>query len=91
MGTNRSNFRDIISSKDSLRLFTAVHICGMEKVMPIIITQTEKITEKNGITRIVCPECGEKVKGVGLEKNSKIEGLVFRCKRCGTYHSVTTK
>ena len=34
------------------------------------------------ITKIVCPECGERVRGVGLLKNSKIEGLTFRCKRC---------
>lgn len=59
--------------------------------MPISITPFERKTEKNEITKIVCPECGEKLKGVVLLKDSKIEGLAFRCKKCGTYLTVKTE
>ena len=48
-------------------------------------------TERQEITKIVCPDCGEKVKGVGLLKKSKIEGLAFRCRRCGAYKTVKTE
>ena len=34
------------------------------------------------VTRIVCPVCREKVKGVGLTKGSEVKGLTFRCRRC---------
>jgi len=59
--------------------------------MSILITESPKKNGKNEITRIVCPDCGEKLRGVGLEKDSKIQGLVFRCKRCGAYKCVTTE
>ena len=55
--------------------------------MAITITPTED----HEITRLVCPECGAKVKDVALQKNSKIDGLTFRCKRCGRYFSVKTE
>lgn len=55
--------------------------------MPIIITPTER----QEITKIVCPDCKEKVKGVGLLKDSKIDGLTFRCRKCGAYKTVKTQ
>ena len=55
--------------------------------MPMMISPAEK-TE---VSKIVCPSCGERVKNVGLLKTSRVEGLVFRCSRCGAYHKVTTK
>ena len=55
--------------------------------MSIIISSTEK----QQITKIVCPECKEKVKSVGLLKESKIEGLTFRCRKCGAYKTVKTE
>lgn len=55
--------------------------------MPISITPTNK----KDITKIICPDCGERVRGVGLEKDSKIDGLVFRCRRCGTYKVVKSE
>lgn len=47
--------------------------------------------EKAEITKIVCPDCNERVNSVGLLKTSKIEGLTFRCKRCGKIWKVTTE
>lgn len=44
--------------------------------MPILI----KRTDRKDYTKIVCPDCGERVKGVGLLKDSKIDGLTFKCK-----------
>ena len=58
--------------------------------MSILIVSSEKKPEKSGFTKIVCPDCGEKVRGIGLEKDSKVEGLVFRCKKCGAYKAVKT-
>jgi uncharacterized Zn finger protein len=55
--------------------------------MPLIITPTDR----TDITRIVCPECKEKVHLVGLLKGSKIDGLTFRCKRCGRFWSVKSE
>ncbi len=45
-------------------------------------------TEEKPITRLVCPKCREKVPRIGLTKDSKIEGLTFKCKRCGTFWKV---
>lgn len=54
--------------------------------MPIII----KPAEKAEVTRLTCRECGEKLRGVGLRRDSRIEGLSFKCKRCGKLWSVLT-
>lgn len=40
------------------------------------------------VTRIYCPSCKEKVHGVGLIKGAAVEGLTFKCKRCGRYWEV---
>lgn len=55
--------------------------------MPILI----KKTDRKDYTKIVCPECGERVKGVGLLKNSKVDGLTFKCKRCGQAWTLKTE
>lgn len=55
--------------------------------MPIIITPTER----QEITKIVCPDCKEKVKGVGLLKDSKIDGLTFKCNRCKKLWSIKSE
>jgi uncharacterized Zn finger protein len=55
--------------------------------MPITITPTDK----QEITRIVCPDCKEKVKFVGLLKESKIDGLAVKCKRCGRLWKVKSE
>lgn len=55
--------------------------------MSIIITPTDSYD----VTKLVCPQCGERVKGVALRKDSKIEGLTFKCKRCGRFFSVKTE
>ena len=47
--------------------------------------------EKQEITKIVCPSCRERVKDVGLAKDSKVDGLLFRCRKCGAYNKLTTK
>jgi transposase-like protein len=47
-------------------------------------------TDKTDVTKIVCPACGERVKQIGLRKGSIIEGLSFKCKKCGTYWEVKT-
>lgn len=54
--------------------------------MAITITPADR----SDITRIICPGCGDKVRSVGLLKESKVEGLTFRCKRCGKLWSLTT-
>lgn len=59
--------------------------------MSISVTPTERRSEKGEITRIICPNCGEKVRGVGLLKGSRVDGLVFRCRKCGEFMTVTTK
>ena len=47
--------------------------------------------EKSEVTRLACKECGEKLRGVGLRRDSKIDGLSFKCKRCGKLWSVKTQ
>lgn len=46
--------------------------------------------EPGEITRIICPCCGTKLPRVGLQKDSKVEGLTFTCGKCGTLHKVKT-
>lgn len=52
---------------------------------------TIKPTDKSDVTKLFCPECHEKVRGVGLEKGSAILGLSFTCKRCKRLWTVTTE
>ena len=40
------------------------------------------------VTKISCPQCKEKLRGIAIKKNSKVEGLTFKCKRCGNYWEV---
>ena len=47
--------------------------------------------ERSEIVRLVCPHCGERVKSVGLLRDSKVSGLTFRCKKCQEIWEVTTK
>lgn len=59
--------------------------------MSISVVPTDKRAEKNELTRLICPQCGEKVRGVVLLKESRVEGLLFQCRRCGAHLSVTAK
>ena len=55
--------------------------------MPVTITPTEK----KDITKIVCPSCNERVRFIGLIKESKIDGLTFKCRRCGKLWNVKSE
>ena len=55
--------------------------------MPVVVSPAEK----QEITKIICPYCSEKVRFVGLLKDSKIDGLTFKCKRCGKFWKVKTE
>ena len=79
--TNRGNFYVIIDIAEE------VGYIQEDKAMSIIITPTDS----REITKLVCPECGERVKNVALRKDSRIEGLTFKCKRCGRFFSVKTE
>ena len=48
-------------------------------------------TQASEVTKLSCPRCNEKVPRVGLRKGSKIEGLAFKCKRCGGFWEVKTE
>lgn len=54
--------------------------------MAILITPAEE----QEVTKLICRKCGQRVNGVGLAKNSKVEGLLFKCKKCGERNAVTT-
>jgi len=45
-------------------------------------------TTRCDVTRLVCPGCGEKVGYVGLLRNSRTDGLTFKCKKCGRLWAV---
>ena len=55
--------------------------------MPI----TWKRTERKDITKLVCPDCRKKIKGVGLLKESKIDGLAIKCPKCGSPWELKTE
>lgn len=55
--------------------------------MPIIM----KKTDRKDITKIVCANCGERVKGVGLLKDSRVDGVTFKCSKCKTAWIITTE
>lgn len=46
--------------------------------------------EKQEITKIICPDCKERVKDVGLAKDSQINGLLVHCRKCGALKEVKT-
>ncbi len=47
--------------------------------------------EEKEVTKLVCPRCKEKLPRVGVEKDSKIKGLTFKCRRCGRLWKVDTE
>lgn len=55
--------------------------------MPITITPAEK----KDITKICCPQCNDRVRGIGLLKESRIEGLTFKCNRCKKLWSIKSE
>ena len=54
--------------------------------MPIVI----KPTDTKEFTKLKCPRCGHRVKGVGLLKESRINGLTFICTECKNTWEITT-
>ena len=47
--------------------------------------------KESEVTRIKCPHCNERVARVGVKKDSKCEGLTFRCRRCGMLWEVKSE
>ena len=43
------------------------------------------------VKKIYCPECGEKLRNVGLPEGCSVKGLTFRCKRCHGYFKVNVE
>lgn len=53
---------------------------------------TYKPSAPREIVRLFCPECGERVRNVGLFADScNINGLSVRCKRCRKYTEVSAQ
>lgn len=48
-------------------------------------------TDRSDVVRIACPECGERVRGIGLLRDSTIHGLTFKCKRCGKLWAIESE
>lgn len=49
------------------------------------------LTDKTEVTKLACPACKERVKQIGLQKDSIIKGLSFKCKKCGLFWVVESK
>lgn len=47
--------------------------------------------ENTAVTKIVCPACGERLARVGMMPDSRIEGLTFKCKKCGKLWKVKSE
>ena len=47
--------------------------------------------KESEITKLVCPHCHERVQRIGIKKGSKVEGLTFKCRRCGLLWEVKTE
>ena len=43
------------------------------------------------VTKINCPACGERLPRVGLQKDSRVSGMTFKCKRCGRIWAITAE
>ena len=54
-----------------------------------MIVMTE--TKPQEVTKLSCPACKEQVSRVGLIKGSTVDGLSFKCKKCGKLWVVKTK
>lgn len=49
-------------------------------------------SDRKDIVRIHCPECGERVRNIGLDpEKCNLEGLSCRCKRCRNFFTVKAK
>ena len=49
------------------------------------------LTKASEVTKLSCPHCKERVPCVAIKKGSKLEGLTFKCKRCGSLWEVKTE
>jgi transposase-like protein len=47
--------------------------------------------EAQDVTPLVCPACREKVRKVGLLKESQVNGLSFKCHKCSRLWGVKTE
>ena len=56
--------------------------------MPITITPAERTTE---VTKILCPQCKERLRSVVLLKDSKVDKLSFTCTRCKNIWNVKSE
>lgn len=56
--------------------------------MKIVFTPSKRDVNVKGI---YCPECGERIRNVGLPEGCRIENLGVRCKRCRKYHNVSVE
>ena len=45
-------------------------------------------SKEQSVRRIACPFCEEKIKGIGVLPGGSIDGLAFKCKRCGKFWEV---
>jgi hypothetical protein len=55
--------------------------------MPIVV----KPSGKKELTKISCCACGEKLRGVGLEKDSIVYGLNVKCTKCGKFNEISAE
>ena len=54
--------------------------------MEITFTPSERDVNLKGL---FCPDCGERVRSIGISKDTRIEKLEVRCKRCRSYKKVS--
>lgn len=47
--------------------------------------------KEEDVTKLTCPGCRERFPRIGIKKDSKIEGLTFRCRRCHVLWELKTK
>ena len=50
----------------------------------------EEALKATEFTKLVCPKCNERVQRIVLAKGSRIDGLKFKCKKCGEFWRVTS-
>ena len=51
----------------------------------------EEPVKATEFTKLVCPKCNERVQRIVLAKGSRVDGLKFKCKKCGEFWKVKSE
>ena len=80
----------MISCDQKPKIYVII-VADVRKDGAAMLTYTQETPAKaTEFTKLFCPKCNERVQRIVLAKGSKVNGLKFKCKKCGEFWRVTS-